>query len=65
MKEVVAERTHQLIEHERDSQLMAQKLTQMKIDMMDSEKEYGTRRKYGAVRVSGPRLEACTVSKNF
>lgn len=41
---------------------MATKLTQMKLDMMDSESEYGTRRKYGAVRTSGTRLEACTVS---
>jgi hypothetical protein len=49
------------MDHERDSELMAMKLTQMKMDMMENESEYGIRRKYGAVKVSGERLLSCTL----
>ena len=54
--------TQNLLDHERDSELMAVKLNQMKEDMMENEQEYGMRRKYGVVKTSGDRLTACTVS---
>jgi hypothetical protein len=43
--------------------LMALKMQQMKVEMMESETEYGMRRKYAAVKTSGEKLIACTVSK--
>jgi len=41
---------------------MAIKLNNMKQEMMENEHLYGMRRKFGAVRTSGDRLCACTVS---
>jgi len=50
-----------MLEHERDSELMATKLVQMKMDMIENEESIGMRRKFGAIKTSGERLIACTV----
>ena len=45
-----------MLEHERDSELMATKLVQMKMDMIENEESIGMRRKFGAIKTSGERL---------
>ena len=48
--------------HEKDSELMAIKLTSMKMQLMENETSYGLRRKFGAVKLTGDRIQSCTVS---
>ena len=51
-----------LMKHESESMQMAQKLTLMKNQIMEYDKHVGMNRKFGAVKVSGLKSLACTVS---
>ena len=62
MKQLVDSLSQSLADHERDSEMLSSKLINMKMDMMEHEEQFGLRRKFAAVKVSGQRLQACTVS---
>lgn len=61
-KLVIAEMTSSLLRHEEESAELAEKMTMLKNQMMESDMASGIRRKYTAVRVGAIRQIPCTVS---
>lgn len=61
-KTIVDSMGENLMKHESESMQMAQKLTLMKNQIMEYDKHVGMNRKFGAVKISSLKSQACTVS---
>lgn len=59
---IIEQMNTSILEHEKESADMAQKLTIMKNQMMHSDQDIGMAKKYGAVKIGTIKDLACTVS---
>ena len=64
-KQIIEQLTKSMLEHEKESADMANKLSVLKSQMMEADSEIGMSRKFAAVKIGKISDVACTVSFNY